>query len=344
MTVETDPKTDNNDGGDDEFAKHFDEFAASKLAPNEEVDDELGDDPEGNDPKDEPTDPSPEKGDASAKDDPSDDVTSGDAKDDGDGKSPPDTPENKAPSLDGLSPEVLAHIQQLEKERDDARHRASSDANRVSALSRKLAQLNNGGGQQPPKKEEKSEADKALDAKVEQLKKDYGDIADPLIELIEKQRAELSSVKTVLTGMSEERQAQVIEQQRELLAKQHPDFATIASSQEFGQWLQEQPDNIQALAGSWDAKETSVVLTLFKTEKGMATPSKDKATPPVVEDPKSKADAATEDKRRSQQLDGGREIKSKPAPAASGAPDDFTAAFDHFSRKREAKMAREQRR
>ena len=336
MTVETDPKIDNNEDGDDEFVKAFEEFADKKSPDDDEADD-LDDDPEGNDPEDEPADPETDdkSDDASDEDKPSEEVTSGDAKDDGDEPSPSDTTENKAPSLDGLPPEVLAHIKAIEERAEKAEHKASSDASRVSALSRKLAQLANGSGTTPPPKEEKSEADKALEAKVEQLKKDYGDIADPIIELIEKQKDELTSVRTVLSGLSEERQAQVIGQQRELLAKQHPDYAEVAQSQKFGQWLQEQPDNIQRLAASWDAKETSVVLTLFKTEEGMATPPKEEATPPVVEDPKPKADAATEDKRRSQQLEGGREVKSKPAPAASGAPDDFTAAFEHFRQKRE---------
>jgi hypothetical protein len=85
-----------------------------------------------------------------------------------------------------------------------------------------------------------------------------------------------------------------------------------------------------------------VVLTLFKAEAAEATGQKAEA--PGEPAPKPKPDAAT-GARRSQQLDGGRDVGSRPAPAASDAPEDFDAAFTFFAEKRRLKeQAQRQRR
>ena len=120
----------------------------------------------------------------------------------------------------------------------------------------------------------------------------------------------------------------------------HPDWRTVAQSPDFAGWLQIQPDNIQRLASSWDARETSVVLTLFKAERAEATGQKPQQEAPAKEEQQqAKPDAATGVKR-SQQLDGGRDVRSRPAPAASGPPEDFDAAFKYFTEKRRLAASR----
>lgn len=339
MSIATDPNSDTSADSEGEFDKHFQEFAAKRngTAPHSEAQPEPAQ-PEGNDPEEQQPAPAPAAAEPEAT---TDDVTSGDAGTEG-GTQPP--PVEQAPDpLANLPEEARALVAQLQKERDEARHRAQSDANRVAALSRKLQGLTT----QPPASapapvEEKSEAQKALDEKIKQLRTDYGDIADPLIELIENQRNELNSVRTVLTGLSEERQAQVIAAEEQALAERHPDWRDVARSEGFTGWLESQPENIQRLAQSWDARETSVVLTLFKAERAENGGQPAQAPAPQPE-PKPKAEAAT-DARRSQQLDGGRDVRSRPAPAASGPPEDFDAAFAYFQAKREAKRTATARR
>lgn len=338
MSVATDPKIEQNADSDDEFDKHFEEFAAAKSgqAPSSEEPTEPGE-PEGNGPEGE--DPAPKEetsSEATERETPSDDATSGEAKTEG-GSQPPS---DQAPDPFATLPEdVRAKIAEIEKERDDARHRASSDANRVAALSRKLQQLQTAqtSAEQAPATEP-SEAQKALDDKIKQLREDYGDIADPLVELIEQQRQELNTVRTVLTGLSEERQAQVIASETQALEARHPDWRDIARSQDFAQWLSVQPPNIQGLAESWDARETSVVLTLFKSEKVEATGQTEQVA--TATDPKPDAATGT---RRSQQLEGSRDVRSRPAPAASEPPEDFDAAFEFYQKRREQRQALQRR-
>lgn len=333
MTVATDPKTDTLQDSDDEFAKAFDEFAAAKTgqAPNPEEPNEL-DEPGGNGPDEKDLAPAEEddKSDAAAEESSEDEATPGDAKPEG-GSQPPEG--EKAPDLWANAPEELkAEFLKVQQERDEAKHKASSDANRVAALTRKLQTLQTAPASAPAPAEP-SEAQVALDAKVKQLREDYGEIAEPLIEMIEAQKQELSTVRTVLTGLSQERQAQVIAQETQALEERHPDWRDIAASTDFEGWLQVQPENIQRLATSWDARETSVVLTLFKAERAETTGQKAEA-PETEEKPKPNAATGA---RRSQQLDGGRDVGSRPAPAASDAPEDFDAAFEHFSKKRQLK-------
>ena len=319
MQVAPDPKDGNLTDSDDGFSEAFDQFAAGKTPPVP--------DPEQGGDDDEPGDDGPELGQpapapAATDDEPPEETPPGDAEADGGGQPPAE----KAPDLwANASPELIAERDRIQKERDEALHKASSDANRVAALTRKLQGL-----QQPasaPAPTEPTEAQKALDGKIAQLREDYGDIADPLIELIEAQKQELTNVRTVLTGLNEDRQAQVIAQEQQALEARHPDWREVAQNPVFASWLEVQPANIQALASSWDARETSVALTLFKAENVEASGQQPQ--------PGKKASAATA--RRSQQLDGGRDVGSRPAPAASDAPEDFDAAFDFYTQRRLAK-------
>lgn len=336
MSIATDPNDVSLDNSDAEFDNAFKEFADKRNGSSPHSEPEPSEaKPEGNGPEPkEPAAPAEEPAKEPAapeQDEGSEAATSGNAEPDGGGQ-PPAGQEAPDPWAD-LPDDVRERIKAIERERDEAKHKASSDASRVAALSRKLQQLQTATPASAPEApaEQPTEAQKALDKKIEQLRADYGDIAEPLIELIETQKQELNSVRTVLTGLSEERQAQVIAQETQALEARHPDWRSVGNSEEFNSWLEIQPANIQALAQSWDARETSVVLTLFKTEHGGSTGQTATAQEPA---PKPEANAAT-GARRSQQLEGGRDVRSKPAPATSGPPEDFEAAFQYFQQKRQ---------
>lgn len=346
MTIATDPKDVSLSDEQDEFAKHFEEFASGK-APDPQTEKEPEPAPsEGNGAEEEPPAPAKEPEPPKEKEEEAPEAateageatepaTSEDAPAEG-GSQPPEGQTAPDPWAN-VPPELKAQYEQVQKERDEARHKAQSDASRVAALSRKLQQLSTARPSSAPAPDaQPTEAQKALDEKISQLRKDYGEIADPLIELIEAQRQELTAVKTNLAGLSETQQAQVVAQETAALEARHPDWRNIAQSPDFAGWIEIQPENIQRLAQSWDARETSVVLTLFKAERMEATGQTDKSQQEPTKAPPAqapKADAAT-DARRSQQLDGGRDVRSKPAPAASGPPDDFEAAFKYFEEKR----------
>lgn len=299
---------------DDDFAKHFDEFAAGK-APDEA--NATEDEPEGNDPgeADEGADEAPG---AAPDEDTSGEPAAG-------AEAPAEAPDPWA-----SAPAELRSLYEAErKAREQAEHRARSDANRVAALSRKLA-AQPASAPAPADTAETEAKNKALDEKRKQLEEDYPDVASPLFEIIDGLKDELGAVKQVVGSVEADRQAEVVADQQRALEAVHPDWRDIASDPRFGEWVQGQPQKIQELAGSWDARETSVALSLFKTEMGLAASQSQGNA--------AAAPAATA--RRSAQLEGGREVRSRPAPAASGAPDDFEAAFAHYAAKRDAKARR----
>jgi hypothetical protein len=344
MTIATDPKSDSLSEEQDEFEKHFEEFASGKT-PDPQPEEEPEPAPsEGNGPEEDAPAPEAEGEEpetpATEEQKPTEQATSDDAKPEG--AEPAPKGEEAPDPWANASPELKALYEQVQKERDEARHKAQSDANRVAALSRKLREFSVPSSSSAPAPEEQpTEAQKALDAKIKQLREDYGEIAEPLIEMIEVQRKELAHVKANLTGLTEHQQAQVVAAETAALEERHPDWRDIAQSPDFEGWLTVQPENIQRLAASWDARETSVVLTLFKAERGGTEGPKEEA--PAQAAPTPKPDAAT-GARRSQQLDGGRDVRSRPAPVASGPPEDFEAAFKYFEEQRRLKAQAGQRR
>lgn len=319
MASVADPTHDNVE--DDQFEKHFAKFAASKDAPGSGEDIDEGQ-PEGNDPEEveEGADEAPE---TAPEEDTSDDTAGAE-----------EAPADQAPDpWASVPPELREQFEQLRREKEAAEHRARSDAARVAALSRKLASQTVSADQAPAKQED-TEAQKALDAKRKQLEEDYPDVAAPLFEVIDGLKSELGAVQQQVGAVTAERQEQVIAARQAELEAVHPDWRDIAANPAFADWANQQPPKIQELVQSWDARETSVALSLFKTEMGMAASQNQGARPEPG--PEVKANAAT-GARRSAQLEGGRDVRSRPAPAASGASDDFEAAFAHYQAKQDAK-------
>lgn len=309
----------NND--EDDFAKHFDAFAAGKPPPDHE-DPPSETPPEGNVPE-EPASAPPEPEAAPAE--PPESDTSGTET----GAAPPAPAEAPDPWAQ-VPAELKAQYEQTLKERDEARHKAQSDASRVAALSRKINTLQS-SAPAPLATPEPSEAQKALDQKIVDLRKEYPEVAEPLIEMIQAQRDELGTVKQQLTALTDDQQAAYIAQEQQSLEAIHPDWRQVAAQKDFAEWLQVQPANIQRLAQSYDAHETGVALTLFKAEMMVPTGQTQEAPPAPT------PTATATDAKRSQQLEGGRDVPSRPAPATSGPPEDFDAAFQHFAAIREEK-------
>ena len=266
---------------------------------------------------------------------PDDDGTSGQPAT-SDGAKPPPVVEASDDRWKDVPDNIRTQIAAIEKERDEARHKAKSDAERVQALSRKLHSLTSADKPAPAKEVEPTEAQKALDAKVTQLREDYPEVAEPVLELLAAQRAELSKVTTKLETVEEDRKAQFVAQQEALLTEVHPDWQQIAGEDRFKEWVAAQPEGIQNLTNSYDARETSTVLTLYKMEVEAASQGEGRIAPTPEQ-------VATEARRR-EQLNGGVAIKTRAAPVTSGPPDDFEGAALYYEAKKDRELEAARRR
>ncbi len=233
---------------------------------------------------------------------------------------------------EGLSSEQRSHFERMQAS-------DRSNRGRVGALTKKLNSLTHQTQQPLEKKGEEAEGgnDKAasaddIEARLDQVATDYSDVNGPVVEEIKRLRQEIGSLKASANRNEVEADAEKLTEAYEALEEKHSDFVDFAPPgddgtppgkqfEAFAGWLVEQPDNIKLLANSFDPKEVSLALTLFKTESGLVTEQ------PGDRGGEGKGSTATEDKRQ-RQLSGNRDAKPKGgAPAATGVPNEFGSAF-----------------
>lgn len=218
--------------------------------------------------------------------------------------------------------------------------RFNSVRGRLSTADRQLAQLRaqqgrpdpapvqEGTGQQPqgqPENPFKSEA-------ITKLREDYGEVAGPLVDMMEQLYGEVSRLKQPVQQLGQERHEAHLTQQESLLATRHADWQTTVQDPRFGGWVQSQPRFVQeALSRNADnivdAEEAASVLDMFKVAIGAG------ATPPPPPPPTPTPDPQVQslDSRRQRQLDAGKDAgRSGAAPSVSGIPDDFDAAMEAY--------------
>lgn len=322
------------EGGNDAFSQAFASFAAGetpaggKPAPNDDDDGDGGDAGQGG----------AEREDHSSPSDGDDTDPQGQAR----GNQPPAGEQAPDPWANA-SPEILAERDRLQAALDAAKRSDIASRGRASSLQRQLNTLQTHAGDQPAgaEKKEPSAGQKALDDKIKQIEEDYPEIGGPIVELLKLQRAEIDELKGKVAPVIEADQQEALAAQYQALESRHPDWKNYGNAEHpeykawlatqpatvqkdnaaYHGWLSQQPPSVQALADSWDASEAAVALTLFKTERAEAIRK-------AGGDPGN--DTAT-DARRQRQLDGGRDVRSRPGNTASGAPDDFEGAFKHFS-------------
>ncbi|HYI43201.1 MAG TPA: hypothetical protein VD768_06230 [Sphingomicrobium sp.] len=340
-----DPNSGVDDGGNDAFASAFEAFAAGKTPPGDDPapkDDEadLGDDEAGQDGAEREANASPSQGDET--DPPAD--ASGDEP--AAGEEAPDPWANASPAQIAARDKMAEELNRLRASDEGSRRRASGLQRQLNALQRTAAAQPQ--TEQPGAEKERTDAQAALDEEIANLERDYPEVAGPLIRVLKAQRAELDELKGQVAPVAEANQQEVIAEQIRTLEATHKDWRNygIADTPQYLGWLQSQPEEVrkenenfrgwlsaqpakvQELADSEDAREVGVALSLYKTERAAAIRNAGGGDKPGTD--------AT-DARRQKQLDAGRAVGSRPGSAASGAPDDFAGAFEHFSRKKAGK-------
>lgn len=260
------------------------------------------------------------------------DPAEGSAKEGGADEAPAD--QAKPDPWANATPEMIAERDELRRERDAARHSDASQRGRIAALQRRLQDQPAAPPPPPQDKGKPEEQDgKGGDdraARIAAIREDYPDLAGPILDLIEEARNEAKALGERVSPVVAANDEAAIARQEQALQAKHPDWREVGGSADFKGWAQSQPDDIRALADSFDAGDVSALLTLFKVERD-ATKGAEAGDPPKPGDQQR-------DDRREKQLQGGRERPSRGAGAATGAPDEFDGAFAHFDKKRQAQQ------
>lgn len=220
---------------------------------------------------------------------------------------------------------VRERLEAAQRESESWQHRYNSDAGRVSALQRKINELET---QLTSKPEEPEIPDVDLTAFAE----DYPDIAKAVQAMTAKERAAvraeiMSEMEQVTAPFHQAEHERFVAGQTSALDQRHADWREVATSQEFTDWLHRQPQGIQSLAQSDLADEVSF---LMDTYKGQAATQQ--AAAAAEQGARNDAVGSVTAKRNKQLADAAG-VPSQRVAKKHSAVDDFEGAFNHFARK-----------
>lgn len=235
-------------------------------------------------------------------------------------------------------------IAAAKREAEEWKHRYNSDLGRQAALQRKIdeqqqelaryreiaqrAQQNQqAAGQKAPQKDNNPDGSGMSDAEWAALEQDFPEIAKAmesrLKQIDAKYAQRLQQYEQPIMQMRQQQQA-ALRQQREAyvqsqyqaLEQEHPDYREVAGTQEFVDWLKQQPRQVQDITNSWDARETAYLLRLYKQDRGIG-----------------QQQTSDIQARRQRQLQQARSVPGRAGRSSGSQPpaDDFDAAFDFFA-------------
>ena len=208
------------------------------------------------------------------------------------------------------------------------RHSEASQKGRVASLNRKWSEA-----QELLKQREQGQAagdnTAAQDDKLAQIAEDFPALAESLQALMEQKdkqwEQKFNRYAEPLQAIEEQRRQQAVMTEGALVAEKHPDWANIAGSDGFSDWVSESPHRT-AMYNSDDAASTIELLDLFKAQHGLFN--------------QSNQQSALRQRRRSQLSD----LASLPNGGSSRLPmaddDDLDALFDAAAKAADAELKR----
>jgi hypothetical protein len=296
----------------DDFEKHFNEFAAGGPP--------LGDpDPDAPVEDDAPDEEAPVE----------DDVVDDDAPVDDEAPVEDEAPDEEAP----IDPEAVqtSDVDAVRRERDQLRHRLASDDGRVSALQRKINELETRLQQSGP------EGPAPEDAKeVAQLKEDYPELAGAVQQMLDagykrirnEVQREMEPIRQEAAARTEREIDQAHRFAEDQLTQAHPGWRETAQSEPFLQWLVSQPTGLQQMYYSADAKDAVYVLDAYQR--------------PPAPAPGNTGRADEVEERRQRKLASSQSVASRRSVLPTNeAPEDFEGAFEWYKEQEKKKQARQ---
>jgi hypothetical protein len=252
------------------------------------------------------------------------------------------TPSPSGPSQDDIWAKAPPELREaFETERRNAELRIKSVQGRQSASDRELQRARDElaalkQGKQPAAggDGERQSDGEPSDDRFKALREEYPEIAGPLLDYIGELEGKLKPLEEGVGQVRQDRTEAFIAQQIGVLTEKAPDWQTALADDRFGGWLSEQPRRLQEAfkrneATIVDGEEAAWVVDQFKSAMGIAPPA-----------PAPTPTPAPQDERRQKQLANGRDFGRAAGPAATdGIPDDFDAAFDAFSARKDKQLA-----
>lgn len=205
--------------------------------------------------------------------------------------------------LAALTPEARELVTQLELRNKALEHAARSDAGRVAALTRKLADV---------EKPRSTKTDDETGSNGESFGEDFPEVAAAVDRVVEKKLEPLraqAAERDAQEAASRERTQ--LAEAYSALHKAHPDFEQIRDDPKYAAWVGKQPKGVRQMAVSSDPADAIKLVDIYKAE-----------TKVPARNP------------RAALLEAAVDIPSKGGSRTAKIEDDFDAQFDHFASQR----------
>lgn len=223
------------------------------------------------------------------------------------------------------SEEQRAELEAVRRDRAEIEHRYKSDEGRVSALQRKINDLEAMQHQAPvviPQATPMSEEG------IDSFRQDYPDIADAVDKMVQsKMTTEREGFSQAMSQMQqqmnqaiqpfqESEQQRYVDTQLQALESTHPDWREVAQSSGFMEWMNVQPETIRSMFNSDSAQDAAYLVGSFK-QTLPRSPINEQTTSQQASNKQALNEAVTPRSRRT-------------ASTTTSAPDDYEAAFDYW--------------
>lgn len=245
-----------------------------------------------------------------------------------------EAPDEEAPEPDEDAPRATAaeDVAAVTRERDELRHKLLSGDGRVSALQRKINDLQGRLQQAGPTGPSEEDAEE-----VRQLKEDYPDIANAVQRMLDggyaRIRAELQQEVEPIRQDNEQRAARELTQAQyqamDQVSQAHADWREVSLSEPFLNWVAGQPVGLQHMYTSPDPRDAIFVLDQYKGANKPTPAQGDTARADEIED------------RRQRNLANARSVTSRRTVRPTNEPpEDFDGAFQWHAAQQDLQAGR----
>ena len=221
--------------------------------------------------------------------------------------------------------EQRSAMESVRRERAEIEHRYKSDEGRVSALQRKINELEAVQHQAPVAA---PTAMPISEEGIDSFREDYPDIADAVDKMVQsKMTTEREGFSQAMSQMQqqmnqaiqpfqESEQQRYVDTQLQALESSHPDWREVAQSSGFMEWMNVQPETIRSMFNSDSAQDAAYLVGSFK-QTLPRSPIVEQITSQQSSNKQALNEAVTPRSRRT-------------ATTTTSAPDDYEAAFDYW--------------
>ncbi len=273
---------------------------------------------------------------AAAAADESGEIKAGTEDDAGEDKGKSTDNEDKIDYYAGMDEKTAAYFKSIEEEKNKLDHRVKSDDGRVKAYQQKADELQatiDKSAEKPT--EEQVKTAMQSEAKLEEFRKDYPEVAEGIDIMFEQNFAKhdekINGLIKPIINERETAQKSALEGSKVTMDEQFPGWRERVGTEDYQTWINDQPEEVQVLADSDALDDASELVSNFYEHL--------RANGHNIEGYNPEGNDGDLSKKREIQKNAGKSVESRSSgiDAAADAGDTDSNLFNHFAKKAEQK-------